>query len=140
RVFFGPSTSSEAPAWSRTSPRPRASARRLRWRCRARSARRSRSKTRNGSPSLGRERRVVRDVVKVPRSSPRPPSRLACLACVAFVAVTLVPGRVAAQEGFTLTARGFAGYTHERPEVLGSEHDVWTAGNPEVSYLVTEPR
>lgn len=74
------------------------------------------------------------------RSSRSSSHSAAKLAGAAFAACLLLPGSAAAQAGLTLTARGFAGYTHERPEVLGSEHDVWTAGNPEISYLVVEPR
>ncbi len=71
------------------------------------------------------------------------PSR-AFLRAVACCSVTLscllVPAAAAAQGGLTLRARGLAGYTHERPEVLGSEHDLWSSAIPEMSYLVLEPR
>ena len=60
---------------------------------------------------------------------------------VAFAVGSFSSREAAAQQGgLTLRARGLGGYTHERPEVLGSEHDVWTAGNPEISYLFIEPR
>jgi hypothetical protein len=55
-------------------------------------------------------------------------------------ACLLLPSSAAAQGGLTLRSRVMAGYTHERPESLGSEHDHWVGTIPEVSVLFVEPR
>jgi hypothetical protein len=64
----------------------------------------------------------------------------AAVASSAAAACLLLAATSAAQGGVTLRARGLAGYTHERPEVLGTEHDWWGAAIPEISALVVRPR
>lgn len=62
------------------------------------------------------------------------------LAVSVAATVVFLGTQARAQGGVTLRARGLAGYTHERPEALGSEHDLWTAVGPEMDFLVAEKR
>lgn len=55
-------------------------------------------------------------------------------------AIVVLPSIAHAQAGPTARVRYLAGYTHDTPEIFGSNHDWWTGVVPEVSYLFLEPR
>lgn len=57
--------------------------------------------------------------------------------CAALVAI---PSVAQAQAGPTGRLRYLGGYTHDSPEIYGSNHDWWAGVVPELSYLFLEPR